>query len=159
MYRIIVDAHVHIHDSFSLPTFFEAAVDNFREASKFAAGTYDHQYFILLLSESPGTNYYGKLMGFAENNQTISCQNGMGWNCKPTFEDGALRICRSEKECLFLLAGRQLVTYEKLEVLALMTPSEFEEKQPFSRTIQSVRRAGGIPVVPWGFLRRGIRQS
>ena len=55
------------------------------------------------------------------------------------------------RSAIYILAGRQIVTKEDLEVLALATDSCFEEGQPLEKTIQAVLKKGGIPVVPWGF--------
>ena len=49
------------------------------------------------------------------------------------------------------MAGRQIVTKEKLEVLALTTDRPFEEGTPIQDTLESVLSVGGIPVIPWGF--------
>ncbi|MGB6222648.1 hypothetical protein [Haloferula sp.] len=53
-------------------------------------------------------------------------------------------------ERLLVIAGRQVVTAERVEVLALATASEFEDGRPLSETIESVKAAGGIAVLPWG---------
>ncbi|MGB7439423.1 MAG: hypothetical protein WA919_00010, partial [Coleofasciculaceae cyanobacterium] len=51
---------------------------------------------------------------------------------------------------IFIIAGRQVITKEKLEVLALITDKFVEDGLSLETTIQSVISAGGIPVIPWG---------
>ena len=50
-----------------------------------------------------------------------------------------------------LIAGRQIVTEENLEVLALLTDRKFEDGLPLQEVIQTVRENKGISVIPWGF--------
>lgn len=150
-HQIFVDTHVHIHDCFSMSDFFDAAVENFQQASMRSGSAKAKQSFLLLLTESAGKKYYQKLYELAAREQTLSGRNGMTWFFKGTSEQVALQACRSDGQNVFLLAGKQLITAENLEVLALMTLALIEEKQPLSITVQSVYRAGGIPVIPWGF--------
>lgn len=50
---------------------------------------------------------------------------------------------------LILLAGRQIITSERLEVLALVTEDEFPDGLPAEEAIRRVAAGGGIPVLPW----------
>ena len=52
---------------------------------------------------------------------------------------------------IYILAGRQIVTEENLEVLALATAELFDDGYPLEETIQQVLEKGGVPVIPWGF--------
>ena len=52
---------------------------------------------------------------------------------------------------LVLIAGRQVVTAERLEVLALGCDSEFEDGTSLRRAIELVRDSGALAVIPWGF--------
>jgi len=52
---------------------------------------------------------------------------------------------------LVVIAGHQIVTAEKLEVLALCCPPEVREGEPLEATIAAVRSCGGVPLLPWGF--------
>jgi hypothetical protein len=148
---IFIDAHVHIYDCFHLPVFFNSAVDNFKIAYTNAGISNDQGSCVLLLSESEGINYYQKLCMLADSLQTLSCRNDLSWSFRRTLEHSALKAHRSDGQEIYVLAGRQIITAAKIEVLALMTSASFVEKQSLSQTIEAVRRAGGIPVVPWGF--------
>ena len=49
------------------------------------------------------------------------------------------------------MAGRQLVSREGLEVLALLCRADFRDGETAAVLVDQVRAAGGIPVLPWGF--------
>ena len=53
-------------------------------------------------------------------------------------------------EQLFVIAGRQLVTQERLEVLALITEHGFSDGTPIAALIEEIQRRGAIAVIPWG---------
>ena len=50
-----------------------------------------------------------------------------------------------------MLAGRQISTRERLEVLALGTQVDVASGQSLDDTIGAVRDTGAIAVIPWGF--------
>lgn len=150
MNKIFVDAHVHIHQCFELPTFFDSALANFLAAARKLGSPDEEPCFILLLTESSSQSSYRHLADLAFAGQFFSTHDGSTWRVEHTSEEGGLRIVRSDGHSLFLLAGSQIATAEKLEVLALLTTTEFEEHQPLSQTVYNVRNAGGLPVIPWG---------
>ena len=53
-------------------------------------------------------------------------------------------------QTLYVIAGRQIITRERLEVLALCTAKEFADGEEVETVLDKVRRAGGLPVLPWG---------
>jgi hypothetical protein len=149
--KIFIDSHVHIHNCFHLPSFFDAAVVNFLKAVEKSQSIKCQSCFMLLLTESIGKNYFQKLCDLASNNRNLASLNGLSWSFNETSEQGALQACRSDGQDVFLLAGRQIVTEEKLEVLALLTTALFKENRTLIQTVEDVRNSGGIPVLPWGF--------
>lgn len=48
------------------------------------------------------------------------------------------------------MAGRQIVTAEKLEVLALGTDLDIDDGRPIREVLSLVTENGGLPVIPWG---------
>lgn len=84
------------------------------------------------------------------------------------FRDNAFRGDRIDAETLrvetggqplYVLAGRQIVTRERLEVLALGCDTAMADGQPIRDALARARDAGGIPVLAWApgkwFFRRG----
>ncbi len=152
---LFVDAHVHLHVCFPLGSFLNAAVRNMRQAAGDLNLPVASSRLILLLTESSGNDAFQRLADYAAGSARTGHDerdsDGRTWTFHQTKESGGLQARRSDGAELFVAAGRQIVTQENLEVLALMTPSFFQEREPLAQTVQSVHDAGGIPVIPWGF--------
>jgi hypothetical protein len=144
-----VDAHVHIHDCFPLPVFLDAACRNFREAAAAAdiAWPYDTA---LLLTESAGSDMFATLRQTANELAPSSAAIG-DWRVEATAEPSSLLARNAGGDHTYIIAGRQIVTEDGLEVLALATEQHFGEGEPTRQTLEAVRAAGAIPVLPWGF--------
>lgn len=144
--RVFADGHVHIHPGFDRVRFLESAAKNFRNGAESVGGA-SPSAGLLFLTESADARAFDELSALA------AAGEGAGpWRPVATEDPEALRVQNAESPFpLFLLAGRQIVTEENLEVLALATAVRFPENRPLDETIAAVREAGGIPAVPWGF--------
>jgi hypothetical protein len=146
---ILVDAHVHIYDCFDLRIFLDSAFANFRaEATRL--GHEDISTNVLFLTETARENWFQRLkeytcQGFDAGGKTTS-----QWSFHPTSEDCSLCAKEAGDKTLFFIAGRQIVTAEDLEVLALATDKVFEDGAPLEEVIRTIRNSDAIPVVPWG---------
>ena len=140
---MLVDGHVHLHDCFDVELFLDAALNNFQNLS------YNNAAFFLALTESKSQNYFQLLykLGFGNEDPEISLNN---WQIELTNESCSLRAQKSDSN-IYLIAGRQIVTVEGLEVLALLTDETFADGLSLEETIHLVLKSGGIPVIPWGF--------
>jgi hypothetical protein len=148
---LIADAHVHIHDCFDLARFLSAAFSNFRHASLriCRGGTYIP---FLLLTEGRGQRVFQRLSEETEKGKDTIGQGNRGiFRFHPTGESESLRIENAERQSLFLVSGRQIVTAERLEVLALSTDAEIQDGLPLDKTVAVVEKEGALPVIPWGF--------
>ena len=67
----------------------------------------------------------------------------------PSAEPDALRVSDGKGGDLFLFAGRQIVTAERLEVLALTVDDVIPDGQPITTVLEHVKKSGGIPVISW----------
>jgi len=142
---ILVDGHVHIHRCFDLRALFESAQHNFRNAAgtlrlgrRFSA--------VLLLTESQSANYFSSLLQKATDKSSLD-----GWRFQPTLEPASLIAISPAGFELTLIAGRQIVTAEGLEVLATCTDELFDDGGMIFEVIDSISAANGIAIVPWGF--------
>lgn len=147
---IFVDAHVHIYDCFHLPTFLDSAFANFkaeairwRQKNSFTA--------ILLLAETTKENWFHRLASYASDEIATGGRAVGNWIFYRTNENCSLYAEARNAQGLFIIAGRQIVTAEGLELLALVTNSIFDDGSAMVELIESVKKSGGIPVVPWGF--------
>jgi hypothetical protein len=131
----LVDSHVHFHACYDLPAFLDGALRNFRKAG---AGT-GH----LLLTESAGAHWFRRWRD--------GLNAGGGWRFEPTREEESLRVLNGSGDRMVLVAGRQIVARERLEVLALGRDLELPDGLPLVETLERVRESGALPVLPWGF--------
>src|SRR5688572_10262911 len=114
---VLVDGHVHIHDCFSVPRVFDAAAANFSAAARALRSQRGYEA-VLCLAESDKEHF---LEGVRTGRlgRVWRGQHGY-WEIEPSNEPETLVVqCGNTR--LRVIAGRQLVTRERLEVLALGT--------------------------------------
>jgi len=140
----LIDGHVHLHPSFDEERFFTAATDNFEVACR-VLGLSPGPRGILMLTESSGTNRFAELRLRASN------QEDSGLEIEATSEDQSLFVAVPGGSPVLVIAGRQVVAAEDLEVLALGCVEELPDGQPLAATLDHVREVRAIPVIPWGF--------
>jgi len=145
----LVDGHVHIYDCFDLSQFLEAAYGNFKEQARLRCNDDDFTG-VLLLSERASENYFQALSRYAGNNRSIVSAGGKEWNVRATGEMCSLLVGNELDDQMFVIAGRQLITRENLEVLALITMQGFSDGLPITVLIEDINRYGAIAVIPWG---------
>ena len=72
------------------------------------------------------------------------------WILQKTKENCSLLAKTEDGRKLILIAGRQMITKENLEFLALVTNEKFDNGKPIKDLIIEVLKAESIPVIPWG---------
>jgi hypothetical protein len=125
--RLLIDGHVHVHDCYNEATFLTAAHANL---SRHGEGLPT-----LLLAEAHGAHVFARWqLGRAT------------WNVTRTEDSSALILGGK----LLVIAGRQIVTAERIEVLAQLTSESFEDGCPLDETITRAQASGALVVLPWG---------
>ena len=146
---ILFDAHVHIYDVFHLDTLIISAFENFDAAIRSLRQDMKNCSCFLLLAESNGPHYFSELREKAQ-------REGRGfsgsWSLAMTQENRSLQVFHPDFPdlSLFIVAGRQLVTKERLELLALFTDGEFAAGMDMQKAVDTVVSNGGLPVCAWG---------
>ena len=141
---IIADAHVHIYDCFDPTLFLDYAETNFScHAQTISPGKKFHSF--LLLSETTQINWFQRLAAYADKEHELG-----RWRFLHTDEKISLQAERADNFCIYLVAGRQIVTAEKLEVLALFTDRKFKNGVSLVKLIKDINRCGAMAVIPWG---------
>lgn len=146
---VFVDAHVHIHDCFHLDRFLDAAAANFRSHARGVATS--RCQFVLCLTETLGAAKFTMLAECARTGSSPPSVAKAGWSVGCGADRRCLVAMHPEYGAIELVAGRQIVTAEKIEVLALGSLNEWDDGLPAATVVQSVLEAGAIPVLPWGF--------
>jgi hypothetical protein len=137
---ILLDAHVHYHSCFDAKGFLDAAWRNLRPMRQSGG---DHQT-CLCLTEAAGERALERL-------HAATTSQLREWRIDVTAEVGSLAARRSDGAELLLVAGRQIVTRDGLEVLALGGSPLGADGAPIRDVIEATRTAGAVPVLPWGF--------
>jgi hypothetical protein len=153
---VLLDAHVHYHAGFSRDAFLHAAARNLRTGG-LLIGVREPQVVGLMFTESAGADAFGRFAAEAAGGPTAAqperpLPDASDWSFRPTAEDNSLWAVHDDGDGeILLIAGRQLVTREKLEVLALGCREELPDGMALRAARDAVLAAGGVPVVPWGF--------
>lgn len=139
---IICDAHVHIYDCFDLDVFFDSAWHNFHQQVQSLKAQTEFNA-VLLLSEAKLDRWFLKLKE--------SESPAKNWTFHPTDEATSLLAQHKKGHKIHIINGRQIVTAENLEVLALATTDVLTDGEPISNVVEWVIKNDAIPVIPWGF--------
>ncbi len=135
---LIVDTHVHIYPAYDVAVALDCA---FRHLTGLASSTQDTSY-ALLLTERYDCHFFRDLAS-----QQVCLPPD--FSVAPGPEQGSLLISEKAHRQLWLFAGRQVVTVDGIEVLALLTTGDYPDRQDTRETIQRIRADGGIPVLSW----------
>lgn len=132
---LAADTHVHVYPQFDLGRFFRECLRNLGRLEADAA-------FAIFLTERYDCHVFAGL-----RNGSMTVPDSM--KIEAAAEPGALWAAMASGERLLVIAGRQIVTAERLEVLCLTADAEIRDGLPIRAAVAATREAGGVPVVPW----------
>lgn len=144
--RVYVDAHVHIHQCFDIQRFCDAAAKNFSfQASR--SGTAAISRYVLCLTETAGTNMFSRLAEQSGDSESA----GGRWVFVPGGVRASILASHPSLGQMEIVAGRQIVTAERLEILGLGLVGDPTDGKPIVDVVNLVLESGAVPVLPWGF--------
>jgi hypothetical protein len=132
-----------MHPCFDIMRFFRAAADN-RHAAAATLGLRGNPVGVLLFTEGPSEHAFRAL-------RERALSPDASWTLRRTDESNSLIADDSAGTRLVLIAGRQIPTRERLEVLAFGHDGEFPSNLSLAEAVTAAREVGAIPVLPWGF--------
>jgi hypothetical protein len=133
---LIIDAHVHIYPNYDLAMAISNSLVNMDEAKP-----EKETAKIWLLSERADCSAFEQLLRTA--------QIGM-YHVVPTGEPGTLRVQLGERIVLYILAGRQVITADGLEVCALASGINIPDRElDAASCIQTALDAGALVSLNW----------
>jgi hypothetical protein len=141
---LFIDSHVHFHVCFTWDVFLEAAARNFAQVRR-TLHVGSESAGCLMFTESAGANAFRSLVVQGRS------KPARAWRAEATDEAESVLLRHANGDTIIVVAGRQVVTAEKLEVLSLCTAAEFPDGQPIRSLLNSVARDGAVAVIPWGF--------
>ena len=146
-YSILVDTHVHIYDCYNIKRFFNEAFSNFSYYNK-KLKLAEKLVGVLFLTESNSFQYFDKLRD--NSNNIIQDLEKEGFFKKESDESYSLVFETAGSNFIILIAGQQIITDERLEVLSLGTQQKIEYSLSLKETVNRINSIGAIPILPWG---------
>lgn len=135
--EILADTHVHVYPVYDPAVLIRRGVRRLRRS----AGT-PSAACALFLAEGRGFDFFSRL-------RDGSAGLDSGLNVEREEEIGAVRVTESGGESIWIIAGRQIVTAERVEILALTLTGGVEDGRPSAETVEAVLAQGGVPVLAW----------
>lgn len=133
---------MHLHRCFDPTSFLDHARSNLVVAAGQGLGS---SVGCLWITDPAGESSFDRLGALLEG------RGPAGWSLSRTGEPGSILARHESGDTLVVLAGRQIQTRERLEVLALGGVPDTPSWHGLGDTIAAIRRSGGIAVIPWGF--------
>ena len=142
---IVADTHVHIYPCYDLSLFFRNAFQNLSKV----APTKEASVRVIMLTERYDCHFFEDL-----RSGKLSCPGYLISQVDPS----ALRV-ETNGQALFLFAGRQIVSRERIEILALTLVEDIPDGLPVEEILRKIKEAGGLAVLSWApgkwFFKRG----
>ena len=135
--ELVIDSHIHVYPCYRLETAFSTLMDRLCRVASNAIK-------IACLAERHDCDFYDVLSKESEN------------ILGPRFEvvnDSKERFVwvrrKSDGERLVVLPGRQIVSHENIEIIALNQTSRIPDGLPSSEIVSAVIMHGGTPMICW----------
>lgn len=145
--KTLIDAHVHLRSGFDVKEFFLASRKNFG----LHRGEVEKVTGVLCIADARGERGYDRIQRFIEDGGLEGSIGPGNWEVVPTAENITLSVAPTPAERLVFIAGRQLISNEGLEVLAVGTRSQFGIEKSAEALIREIAEEGALPILPWGF--------
>jgi hypothetical protein len=135
---VLFDAHAHLHDAFDAGGLLDAVAR--AVAAEAAARGLAPAVGAICITDMAGVDGWRRLRDAPPP----------GWVATPAEDGLSLVATAPGRPPIIVIAGRQAATAEGLEVSALGFREALPDGLPLAETIDRVRAADGLPVLPWG---------
>lgn len=132
-----IDTHVHVYHCYDPGTLLHEANLNSNRSGPGAN-------LILCLTESRGFNFFQNLKDQLKTDNSIA-----GWSLSEIAKQPAI-LLRSDDQNIIIVAGRQVITRQGLEVHALFSEQTYDDGQDIQFIIDQINESASIAVLPWG---------
>lgn len=148
--QLAIDCHTHLYPKYDLRQAFACALTNLEELAKLCGLTDGHARAILL-TERWDCDFFSEL-----KSGKLKIPN---FDLNVAKESGVVTVSSKLGDRLFVYAGRQIVSAERLEFLSLLCEQKIEDGLPAEELIGRISQAGGLAVINWApgkwFFSRG----
>lgn len=142
---ILADAHVHLRSLAQLTSLAQAAQRNFLAATQSLCPAEPPER-VLFLTESADEPAFAPLARWAATQANPTD----GLSLHPTAEKQSLRLTLADERNLHIIGGRQIVTQEGIEVLALGHIRPYGDGLPMTSVLRDLAQEEALLVLPWG---------
>jgi hypothetical protein len=136
---LYADTHVHLYPSYDLPAALAALGANLARG----AARSDARFAAAFLTERRDCRLFA---GLRSGDLRPA---GGPFEVRPGSDPETALLVRADRVVAHLFAGRQIVTAERIEILALATLAEIPDGRPAGWVVDAVLAAGGVPTVGW----------
>lgn len=149
------DGHFHLYPCHDLAGAISNLINNLDRLAASARGLEQEEdcFKIAFLAESKQHDCFRKILKNEISFKTLGLEVAAG------PEAHCVSLSKQGKLLLLLVAGRQIVTREKLEILGLGMEEIVPDGLPAEKAIEKVTMAGGLPVLAFSpgkwFFKRG----
>ena len=151
--RLIVDGHVHIYPCFDLDMFFQSVDTNMEKFLEQSRHEKQETHRILLFTEGKENDFFARF----KNGEILFKHSD--YKFQKTKEETSLVLTDNGKPLCYILRGRQIVTKENLEILAVASGQHIPDGLPVQDVIKKIIDQKEIAVLAWGvgkwFFKRG----
>lgn len=137
---IVFDGHVHVYPTGKLSTALKAL---FANLARCATPAGPPPVLMGLLADSADCRAYRHRIGQPRLKQVDE------FILQPADEAGAMLVRDEDRVLGYVLAGRQVVTAEHLQVLGLTADLDVADGLSLAQTLAVIRGGGGVPVLTW----------
>lgn len=130
---IIADTHLHIYPCYDVAKALAGLFDNMGKIDPEGVKA-------AFLAERFDCNFFRQLADGKISTGDISVKKDHG--------DNVLLLQRNG-ETVWLFAGRQVISVERIEVLALAIDAGFDDGISLEDAVEMISSRGGVPVLPW----------
>lgn len=141
---LFIDSHVHIQNCFNLKEYFNNTFRNFSYFNR-KSGSSGEWLGVLFFTEVIELDFFNQLK--AGNNSSGIFDDIF---ISRTNEENSLLLSNKKGEKIIAVAGKQIITQNNIEVLAIGTTKKFENNRSLLETINNINLSGAIAVLPWG---------
>lgn len=135
---LLIDSHVHIHPSFDLSVTLKRAFINYSDFRMDSLG-------VMFLVERSGD----RLFDYLTDKATVGMPVGSISLSLTGNRESLLLTESGSKTKMVLVAGRQIVTQERLEVLSVGSTTEPSRELTLEQAIEFSRTHSAFPILPW----------
>lgn len=141
--RIAIDIHLHFYPFYDETIFFNSLCSNLDHGCVDSAGAFNQLERIVILTEGSGYNTFSRWAG-------PKVLDSSGYTFTLTNEPYSLALNDKGKRRALIIAGRQIVTSERIEVLTAGAGRNIPDGRPLDEVVTKLIDAAELVILPWG---------